>query len=262
MRVTVARDPAMLGRLAAKEAADAINDAIRAQGSARIVLSTGASQFDTLSALVKEKVDWSKVEMFHLDEYVGLPETHPASFRKYLKERFTNRVPLKSAYFVDGTPEGIAALTKELHSAPIDLGLIGIGENGHIAFNDPPADFDTDKAYIIVTLDERCRRQQVGEGWFESVSEVPEQAVSMTVHEIMRCRKIISCVPYPVKAEAVARTLMNPLTNKVPATMLKEHDDFSMYLDRDSAANVTVDAAAKFNECLESWDVYEDIDQE
>jgi len=259
MKVTVAKDPAMLGSLAAKEAASIINDAIREKGSARIVLSTGASQFDTLAALVKENVDWTKVEMFHLDEYVNLPETHPASFRKYLKERFVSLVPLKAAHFVDGTPEGIAALTEELRSAPIDLGLIGIGENGHIAFNDPPADFDTNEAYIIVTLDERCRRQQVGEGWFATVDDVPEQAVSMTVREIMRCKKIISCVPYPVKADAVEKTLMNPLTNRVPATMLKEHEYFSLYLDQDSAAKVTVDGAAKFNDCLESWEVYEDM---
>ena len=259
MKVTVAKDPAMLGSLAAKEAASIINDAIRETGNARIVLSTGASQFDTLASLVKENVDWTKVEMFHLDEYVNLPETHPASFRKYLKERFVSLVPLKAAHFVDGTPEGIAALTEELRSAPIDLGLIGIGENGHIAFNDPPADFDTNEAYIIVTLDERCRRQQVGEGWFATVDDVPEQAVSMTVREIMRCKKIISCVPYPVKADAVEKTLMNPLTNRVPATMLKEHEYFSLYLDQDSAAKVTVDGAAKFNDCLESWEVYEDM---
>ncbi|MBO4884000.1 MAG: glucosamine-6-phosphate deaminase [Clostridia bacterium] len=262
MRVIVARDPAMLGRLAAKEAASAINAAIRRQGGARIVLSTGASQFDTLAALVKENVDWGKVEMFHLDEYVNLPETHPASFRKYLKERFVSRVPLKKAHFVDGTAGGIAALTEKLREAPVDLGLIGIGENGHIAFNDPPADFDTDEAYIIVSLDERCRRQQVGEGWFASVNDVPEQAVSMTVREIMRCRKIISCVPYAVKADAVEKTLMSPLTNRVPATMLKEHDDFTLYLDGDSASKVTVDGAARFNECLESWETYEDAVKE
>ena len=259
MKVTVAKDSGLLGCLAAKEAAGVIREAIRTKGAARIVLSTGASQFDTLAALVKEKLDWSKVEMFHLDEYVNLPESHPASFRKYLKERFTSLVPLKAAHFVDGTPEGIEALTRELRSAPIDLGLIGIGENGHIAFNDPPADFDTDEAYIIVTLDERCRRQQVGEGWFASVADVPEQAVSMTVRQIMRCEKIISCVPYAVKADAVEKTLMSPLTNRVPATMLKEHDSFSLYLDRDSAAKVTVDGAAKFNECLESWEIYEEL---
>jgi len=258
MKVTVARDPAMLGRLAAAEAARDISAAISRKGSARIVLSTGASQFDTLAALVKEDVDWSRVEMFHLDEYVNLPETHPASFRKYLRERFVSQVGLKAAHFVDGTREGIQALTEELRSAPIDLGLIGIGENGHIAFNDPPADFDTREAYIIVTLDERCRRQQVGEGWFASIRDVPEQAVSMTVHEIMRCEKIISCVPYPVKADAVRRTLVNARTNRVPATMLKEHRRFSLYLDRDSAAKVTVDEAAKFNECLESWEIYDE----
>ena len=258
MKVTVADSPRLLGELAAREAAEIINAAIREKGSARVVLSTGASQFDTLAALVREKVDWTKVEMFHLDEYVNLPETHPASFRKYLRERFVSKVPLKRAHFVDGTREGIEALTEELRQAPIDLGLIGIGENGHIAFNDPPADFDTDEAYIIVTLDERCRRQQVGEGWFASVSEVPEQAVSMTVRQIMRCEKIISCVPYAVKADAVEKTLMNPLTNRIPATMLKEHECFSLYLDRDSAAKVSVDGAAKFNECLESWEIYEE----
>ena len=258
MKVIVSDTPQMLGKLAAKAAAEIISEAIREKGSARVVLSTGASQFDTLAALVGEKVDWTRVEMFHLDEYVNLPETHPASFRKYLKERFTDKVPLKAAHFVDGTPEGIEALTAELRRAPIDLGLIGIGENGHIAFNDPPADFDTDAAYIVVTLDGRCRRQQVGEGWFASVDEVPEQAVSMTVREIMKCGTIISCVPYAVKADAVEKTLMNPLTNKIPATMLKEHARFSLYLDKDSAAKVTLDGVAKFNECLESWEIYEE----
>ena len=257
MKVIVAKNPQMLGELAAREAARVITAAIAEKGAARIVLSTGASQFDTLASLVKEPVDWSKVEMFHLDEYVDLPETHPASFRKYLKERFVSKVPLKAAHFVDGTREGIARLTEELRSAPIDLGLIGIGENGHIAFNDPPADFDTDEAYIVVTLDERCRRQQVGEGWFAGVDDVPKQAVSMTVKQIMRCETIISCVPYPVKAEAVRKTLMNPLTNIVPATMLKQHPRFSLYIDSDSAAQVNMDDAARQNECLESWDVFE-----
>ena len=146
MKVIVADNCRLMGELAARQAAGVINRAVEDHGAARIVLSTGASQFDTLSALVRQNVDWSRVEMFHLDEYVDLPETHPASFRKYLKERFVSRVPLKRAHFVDGTREGIAALTEELRSAPIDLGLIGIGENGHIAFNDPPADFETGEA--------------------------------------------------------------------------------------------------------------------
>ena len=237
MEIRICKDSAELGQSAAKYVATILNACIAEKGSARIVLSTGASQFDTLSALVKEKVDWSKVEMFHLDEYVGLPESHGASFRKYLKERFVAKVGnLKAAHFVDGTEAGIAALTEEIRKAPIDIGLIGIGENGHIAFNDPPADFETDEAYIVVNLDDRCKQQQMGEGWFATIDDVPKQAVSMTVREIMRCERIISCVPYQVKAEAVHATLTNSLTNIVPATMLKQHRDFVLYLDRDSAS--------------------------
>ena len=257
MKVIVAENCRLMGELAARQAAAVLNSAIRERGEARVVLSTGASQFDTLSALVRQNVDWSKVDMFHLDEYVDLPEAHPASFRKYLKERFVSRVPIRRAHFVDGTREGIAALTEELRSAPVDLGLIGIGENGHIAFNDPPADFETDEAYIVVNLDERCRRQQVGEGWFAALNDVPRQAVSMTVRQIMRCETIISCVPYAVKAEAVYKTLASPLTNMVPATMLKQHDHFTLYLDEDSAARVNVDVAARANDNLESWETYE-----
>lgn len=237
MEIRICSDSAELGKSAAKYVATVLNDCIAEKGSARIVLSTGASQFDTLSALVKENVDWSKVEMFHLDEYVGLPETHGASFRKYLKERFVAKVGnLKAAHFVDGTEAGIAALTEEIRKAPIDIGLIGIGENAHIAFNDPPADFDTTESYIVVNLNERCKQQQMGEGWFATIDDVPKQAVSMTVYEIMRCQKIVSCVPYKVKAEAVHATLTNSLTNAVPATMLKNHEDFILYLDNDSAS--------------------------
>ena len=178
--------------------------------------------------------------MFHLDEYVNLPETHPASFRKYLKERFVEKVGnLKAVNFVDGTVEGIAALTKEITREPIDIGLIGIGENTHIAFNDPPADFDTEESYIVVNLDEACRNQQMGEGWFESFDLVPKQAVSMTVSQIMKCKKIVSCVPYAVKASAIEKTLKtNEITNLVPATKLKEHPDFTLYIDFDSAKGV------------------------
>ena len=169
ININVAPTPTELGKQAASAIADLLNKAISEQGYARIILSTGASQFETLDALIQLDVDWTKVEMFHLDEYVALPESHIASFRKYLKERFVSKVPLKAAHFVNGegnVEENIAALTAELRKAPVDVGVIGIGENGHIAFNDPPADFDTDEAYKVVTLDERCRKQQVGEGWF------------------------------------------------------------------------------------------------
>jgi len=239
MEIRICKDPAALGASAAKHIAGVLNDCIAEKGSARIVLSTGASQFDTIAHLVKQDVDWSKVEMFHLDEYVDLPETHIASFRKYLKEKFVAHVPnLKAAHFVDGTKEGIEKLTKELRSAPIDIGLIGIGENAHIAFNDPPADFETKDAYIIVNLDDDCKKQQVGEGWFATIDDVPKQAVSMTVYQILQCEHIVSCVPYPVKANAVKKTLENDVTNLVPATILKGHKDFILYIDNDSSALV------------------------
>lgn len=242
MEIRICKDSVELGKSAAKETALALRAAIAEKGSARIVLSTGKSQFDTLKALVEEEgIKWDCVEMFHLDEYVDLPETHGASFRKYLKERFVEKVgPLKAAHFVDGTKECIARLTEEIRKAPIDIGLIGIGENGHIAFNDPPADFDTKEAYIIVNLNDRCKQQQMGEGWFATVDDVPNQAVSMTAYQIMQCKKIISCVPYKVKAEAVENTVKaKEVTNLVPATLLKTHPDFILYLDEDSASGIS-----------------------
>ncbi|MBE7042719.1 MAG: glucosamine-6-phosphate deaminase [Ruminococcaceae bacterium] len=238
MEIRVCKDKIALGQSAADYTAYLLNQAIKEKGSARIVLSTGASQFDTITALVDADVDWSKVEMFHLDEYVDLPETHIASFRKYLKERFVSKVNLKAAYFVDGTAEGIKRLTEEIRKSPVDVGLIGIGENAHIAFNDPPADFDTKDAYIIVNLNETCKKQQVGEGWFATVDDVPKQAVSMSVYQIMQCKHIISCVPYPVKANAIQATLENDVTNTVPATIMKTHPNFILYIDSDSFAQV------------------------
>ena len=247
MEIRICKDSKALGKSAAAHVAQVLRDCIKEQGYARIVLSTGASQFDTLSALVKEpEIAWDKVEMFHLDEYVDLPITHGASFRKYLQERFVDQIaanwpetPLGAVHFVDGTAESIAKLTEELRRLPIDIGLIGIGENGHIAFNDPPADFDTKEAYIIVNLDERCKQQQMGEGWFATIDDVPKQAVSMTTYQIMQCKKIVSCVPYKVKAEAIEKTLhADKTTNMVPATLLKEHDDLILYLDNDSASEI------------------------
>ena len=237
MEIRICENPVHLGEQAAKYTAEILRNAIREKGEARIVLSTGASQFDTIKSLVTQDVDWSKVEMFHLDEYVDLPETHGASFRKYLKERFVEKVgTLKAVHFVDGTAEGIPALTKELRRAPIDVGLIGIGENAHIAFNDPPADFDNKEAYIVVNLNDTCKKQQMGEGWFPTIDDVPKQAVSMTVYQIMQCERIVSCVPYPVKAQAVHDTLAQDVNNMVPGTILKTHKDFVMFIDRDSAS--------------------------
>ena len=238
MKIVVSKDAKALGCNAADYIAGLINEAIAKKGEARIILSTGASQLTTLEPLIERDIDWSKVTMFHLDEYVDLPETHIASFRKYLKERFIQKINLKAAHLVDGTPEGIAALTAELRSAPIDVGLIGIGENAHIAFNDPPADFDTKEAYIVVNLNETCKKQQVGEGWFATIDDVPKQAVSMTVYQILQCEQIVSCVPYAVKANAVRDTLENDKTNLIPATIMKGHKNFALFVDEDSFSKV------------------------
>jgi glucosamine-6-phosphate deaminase len=233
-----------LGQKAAKQTADLLRSAIAEKGEARLLLSTGASQFDTLSALAKEELDWSKVSMFHLDEYVGITEEHPASFVKYLKERFLSKVNMGAVYFVDTTGDVdamIAKLTAEVRRSPIDVGLIGIGENAHIAFNDPPADFDCDEAFIVVNLVESCRKQQLGEGWFKTLEDVPTQAVTMTVKQILACKVIISAVPYKVKAQAIHDTLTAPaITPNIPATILRTHADATIYIDSDSASMIDV----------------------
>lgn len=239
MEIKVFEDLRALGRAAAKFAEGVINRAIAEQGYARIVLSTGESQFETIKNLTLADVDWSKVEMFHLDEYIGLPKSHPASFRKYLEERFINKINLKAAYLVDGEGDYEAKnelLSQKLLEKPVDLGVIGIGQNAHLAFNDPPADFETEKPYIVVKLSDTCKDQQVSEGWFPTREDVPEYAISMSINRILKCRTILSCVPSKVKAEAIRNTLKNDITNLVPATMLKTHPYVNLYLDLDSAS--------------------------
>lgn len=241
MNISISTSASELGNSAARLAAININEAVARNGEARIVVSTGSSQFEMFQALLKEKINWTKVEVFHLDEYIGLPVTHKASFRKYLYERFINLVPVKKFYSVDveGNITGrIRELTAALLRKPLDLGLIGIGVNGHIAFNDPPADFTTHDAYILVKLNEQCKMQQVNEGWFNSLENVPDEAISMSVWQIMQCRTIISVVPHLVKADAVKNTLISKLTNTVPATMLKLHPDWHLFLDKNSASGV------------------------
>ncbi|MBP5552543.1 MAG: 6-phosphogluconolactonase [Spirochaetales bacterium] len=238
INISVSRTAAENGRKAAIKAAELINKAIAEKGHARIILSTGASQFEMFENLVKQPVQWSKVEMFHLDEYVDLPETHIASFRKYLKERFVNIVHPGAVHFVgDGDPkQNIEELTRELRKDVVDVGLIGIGENGHIAFNDPPADFDATEAYRIVNLDHKCRMQQVGEGWFATEDDVPRQAISMLPKQIMACKAIVSVVPHSVKAKAIYDTITQPVNNMVPATLLKTHPEWYLYIDDDAAS--------------------------
>lgn len=241
ININVAPTPQELGHRAAQKIAELLKDTIASKGSARLLLSTGASQFETLEALLQHDIAWNQVEMFHLDEYVNLPETHGASFRKYLKDRFVSKVNLKAAHFVNGEGDiqsNIRELTAEIRKSPIDIGVIGIGENAHIAFNDPPADFDTDEAYKVVTLDERCRRQQVGEGWFASLEDVPTQAITMCVKQILSCCHIVTAAPHAVKAEAILNTITGPISPQTPATILKTHPDWHLFIDTASAAKL------------------------
>lgn len=249
MKIFIFKTPEDLGKAAAEQAAKVLNEAICKKGKARLVLSTGQSQFETLQALVESDVDWKKVEMFHLDEYIGLPITHEASFRRYLMDRFISKVPLMAVHLVDGegdVKETIKKLNEAIKAEPIDLGLIGIGENAHIAFNDPPADFATQEPFIIVELDENCKKQQVREGWFPDLEHVPDKAISMSVQQILKCRTIISCVPHAVKAKAVKMTLESPVSNQIPATILKTHPDVTLYLDEASASLLTPELIRQF----------------
>lgn len=239
MFLSISKTTEEMGALAAQKVKELIDKAVAEKGEARMMVSTGQSQFEFFQALVTLDIPWDKVEIFHLDEYVDLPITHIASFRKYLKERFIDKVGSKRMNYITGegdTAKTIAEITAAIREKPIDIGVIGIGENGHIAFNDPPADFETTEAYHVVKLDEKCRMQQVGEGWFATIDDVPEYAISATVYQIMSCKSIVSVVPHKVKAKAVHDTLESPeVTNLVPATKLREHDDWYLYLDEDSA---------------------------
>jgi len=230
-----------LGAAAAARAAAAIREAIGRQGRARVVAATGASQFEFLDALVQApQIDWSKTTFFHLDEYVGLPESHPASFRRYLRQRIVERVRPGAFHFVAGDaadPQAECRRVGELIAAqPVDVAFVGIGENGHLAFNDPPADFDVETPYLVVALDEACRRQQLGEGWFARLEDVPRRAISMSIRQILRSREILCIVPDARKARAVHECLDLGVSPLHPASALQRHGRTTIFLDPDSAA--------------------------
>lgn len=242
--IRVHDDKVSLGAAAAREGAEGIRQALVERGSANVILATGASQFEMLDALVREEIDWSRITVFHLDEYVGLPVTHGASFRKYLRERVMDRLPVRPAFVeVVGDAPDPAAETVRLGELiakhPIDVCFAGIGENGHLAFNDPPADFGTEAPYLVVNLDEACRRQQLGEGWFPTLDDVPRQAISMGVRQIMKSRQIVLSVPDARKAAAVAGAVDGPVTPMCPASILQQHPNTTLHLDRASAAGLT-----------------------
>jgi glucosamine-6-phosphate deaminase len=229
------------GSAAAQAVTQIMRDALMDETEINIILATGASQFDMLAHLVKQDIPWSKVTVFHLDEYVGLPETHPASFRRYLRERFVEKVPAL-ANFVPvngdtGKPQAeCQRLAKLITGRKIALACIGIGENGHLAFNDPPADFDTVEPYIVVNLDEACRRQQLGEGWFPTLADVPTRAISMSIQHILKSSEIVCTVPDSRKADAVKGAVEGPVTNLVPSSILQRHPSCKMFLDLFSAS--------------------------
>jgi glucosamine-6-phosphate deaminase len=245
MKVKIFDTKEALGKKAATDAAQKIRAALQIKQEVSIILATGTSQFQTLQQLISEEgIDWSRIHLFHLDEYVGISSSHPASFRKYLQERFIDKVPsLKSVNLIEGDAtdpkEECERIGKIILQHPVDVALVGIGENGHLAFNDPPADFATNSPYIVVGLDEACRRQQMGEGWFANLEAVPLQAISMSIHQIMQSKSIICSVPDERKAQAVKNCLENEITNKFPASILQQHPDCSVYLDYASAALLT-----------------------
>ncbi len=231
-----------MGAAVADAGAQIVADAIAERGKANIILATGASQFEFLDAFVRRDVDFRKVTMFHLDEYVGLSADHPASFVGYLRQRFASRVPLGEAHWLAGDADDPAAVCREvgraIRNVQIDAAFVGIGENGHLAFNDPPADFNTTEPYIIVDLDEACRNQQVGEGWFETFDDVPAQAISMSIQEILRARTVFCTCPDQRKADAVKNTLEGLISPDVPASVLRTHRDGRFFLDRPSASRL------------------------
>lgn len=242
MNTRILPDKQALGAAAAEKAIAALREAISRNGRAVFIAATGASQFEFLEALTREpgRVDWAKTTMFHLDEYVGIPETHPASFRKYLKERFLAKVRPGRVHLVDGSaPDALAECRRlgELISREhVDVAFVGIGENGHLAFNDPPADFETREPYLVVNLDEACRRQQMGEGWFPTLADVPQRAISMSVAEIMRAKVLIASVPDGRKAQAVKNCLTSDISPAFPASILRRHGEAHLFLDVASAS--------------------------
>lgn len=233
-------DKREMAKVAADQAASILRQALQEQGKARLIAATGAAQFEFLETLTGlPGIDWQRVEMFHLDEYIGLPASHPASFCRFLQERLIQRTGITHHFLLNGEEdpaEVIRRVGQALLSAPIDVAFVGIGENGHLAFNDPPADFETEEPYLVVTLDEACRRQQLGEGWFPTLADVPQRAISMSIRQILKAKKIVCIVPDARKANPVKACFDGEITPLAPASILRTHPDTTVYLDVHSAA--------------------------
>ena len=240
MKVEIFDSKMEMGKAAANSAANIIRQALNERELAYVIAATGASQFEFLDALVLHDLDWTRTVFFHLDEYVGLPATHPASFRRYLKERIMDQVHLRVFHLINGEAEDVweecRRVGRLIPQQPIDVAFVGIGENGHLAFNDPPADFETDQPYIVVDLDEACRKQQVGEGWFRNIAEVPSQAISMSIQQILKARSVLCIVPDKRKAEAVRNCVELEVSPLRPASILQSHANTTLFLDRESSS--------------------------
>jgi glucosamine-6-phosphate deaminase len=245
MKTQVLPTKTEMAAAAADRAAAALRGAIEARGRAHVIAATGASQFEFLDALTRRPgIDWARTVFFHLDEYVGLPATHPASFRRYLRERIVERVQPGAFHFIEGDAADVPAEVERvgalIRAHPIDVAFVGIGENGHLAFNDPPADFDTEEPYLVVALDEACRRQQLGEGWFPRLEDVPARAISMSIRQILKSNEILCVVPDARKAQAVHECLEGPVSPQHPASILQRHPRTTIYLDELAAALLTL----------------------
>src|SRR5262252_2277408 len=250
MIIKVYDEKKSLAQAAAGQAATSLRKAIHDHGQARIIAATGASQFEFLDALTAApEIDWSRVEMFHLDEYIGLPISHPASFGKYLLDRLINKTGITKYHLLEGNgdvPQVVRSIGRELMAAPIDIALVGIGENGHLAFNDPPADFQTEEPYLIVSLDEACRRQQVSEGWFPILAEVPLRAISMSIRQILKSKQIICIAPDERKSRAVKACFEGTISPAAPASILRAHPNTTVFLDQHSARLLKPETISRF----------------
>lgn len=242
MDIKVFVNPHALAEAAAQHAAATIRAAINDRQHARIVAATGTSQFEFLDRLVAmPQIDWPSVELFHLDEYIGIASTHPASFSHYMRERILQCVPISKYHLLDGSRdprETIAETGAELLRSPIDIAFTGLGENGHLAFNDPPADFVTETPYLVVTLAKATRRQQLNEGWFPSLADVPQSAITMSIRQILKAREILCIATGERKAAAVKKCFEGEVSQDAPASILQTHAHAAIFLDKDAARSL------------------------
>ena len=248
MRIRILDDRDSLGKAAAAQAALAMQRALSTHGRARIIGASAASQFEFLEALIATPgIDWKLVELFHLDEYMGLPMTHPASFCKFLQDRLISKTGITNYHLLNGeeNPSDVIRRTNAaISKSPVDVAFVGIGENGHLAFNDPPADFETEEPYIVVNLDDACRRQQVGEGWFPNLNAVPKRAISMSVRQVLKSKEILAIVPGPKKAQAIKACFDGPISTMAPSSILRTHNNATIYLDKESASLLSPETLA------------------